>query len=109
MASSPTTRTIALLRKYGYTCAIVEKWNAHIKRRQDLFGFADIIAVCPEQKRIILVQVTSAANFAARRTKCQENENAAVWLSAGGQILIHGWKKKANGRWECREEYLEQR
>ena len=27
---SPTERTLKKLRAEGYTCAIVEKWNAHI-------------------------------------------------------------------------------
>jgi hypothetical protein len=106
MASSPTQRSLALLRKHGWTAAVVEHWNHHVKRRVDLFGFADIIAVDADGRRIMLVQTTSASNFAARRTKCQESEHAATWLAAGGEILIHGWRKKDNGRWECREEYL---
>ena len=71
MASSltPTQRTLAYLREEGYLCAIVEKWNPHVKIRQDLFGFIDILAI--KKGETLAVQCTSTG-VAARVKKIQE-------------------------------------
>lgn len=106
VSDTPTTRSMRLLRKQGWLVAVVEKWNPHKRIRQDLFGFADLIAVDKVGKRFLLVQTTSSANFASRWRKVNESEHAADWLEAGGNIAVHGWRKKSNGRWECREEVL---
>lgn len=103
---SPTKNSLKLLRKLGYMVAVTEHWNQFARIRQDLFGFADLLAVDVDNKRTIAVQTTSAANFSARRKKITENENAAAWLAAGNSIVIHGWKKNKSNRWECREETL---
>ena len=42
---SPVQRTLAELRKQGFTAAVVERWNPHAKIRQDLFGLIDVVAV----------------------------------------------------------------
>ena len=107
MADSPTARTLKLLRKQGWTAAVVEKWNPHVKVRQDLFGFADVIAFDADNGQFLLVQSTSGSNFSSRWKKVCENENAQLWLKAGGRIVVHGWRKAANGRYECREGEVE--
>jgi hypothetical protein len=56
--TSPTKRTLAKLRKEGYLCAIVEKFNRFAGIRQDLFGFIDILAI--REGEIIGVQTTSS-------------------------------------------------
>lgn len=43
--TSPTARTLRLLRGMGYQAFVVERWNPHVKRRQDFGGFADILAL----------------------------------------------------------------
>lgn len=100
--TSPTQRSLEFLRKHGYRAAVVEKFNSFVKRRQDLFGFADIIAV--GHNEILLVQTTSASNFASRATKIRESEAARDWIFNGGVIAIHGWKKTKDGRWTARIE-----
>lgn len=105
---SPTQRTRDWLKKRGTISAIVERWNAHARVRQDLFGFADIVAV---ESRIIAVQVTTGPNVAARLTKIFESENARKWLAGGGLIEVHGWAKRgARGkakRWKLRRVAVE--
>jgi hypothetical protein len=102
---SPTQRSLALLRKAGLTVAIVEHWNQYAHIRQDLFGIGDLLALDPWNEKITLVQTTTAANQAARRTKIVESENARVWLKSGGEIVVHGWAKKgprgAVKHWAC--------
>ena len=82
MASSltPTQRTLAYLREQGYLCAIVEKWNPHVKIRQDLFGFIDILAI--KKDETLAVQCTSTG-VAARVKKIQESEYLSRVREAG--------------------------
>lgn len=104
--SSPTQKSLAYLRREGYTCAIVEKWNAHLKIRQDLFGFIDILAIGP--LGTLAVQSTSKSNFSSRwnkvtgrgvpKDKKEEDQmlkirgNVVACLSAGWEIEVHGWE-----------------
>jgi len=91
--TSPTQRTLALLRdKCNMVCGITEHWNAHIRIRQDLFGFIDIVALSRELG-IVAVQTTSADNASARVAKIQASEAATAWLEAGGRIWVVSWRK----------------
>ena len=63
--SSPTSRTLQVLRREGYLAAVAEKWNPHSRTRADLFGFADVLAVRAGAP-VLAVQATSAGNHAAR-------------------------------------------
>lgn len=105
---SPTQRSLALLRERGYTAAVVERWNAFARVRQDLFGFVDIVAVKAGEQGVVAVQSTSADNLAARRTKIATEQRARVWLAAGNRIVLHGWRKGGSRgtrkRWQVNEE-----
>lgn len=108
--TSPTQKSLAHLRDQGYECAIVEKWNAHIKVRQDLFGFVDILAV--GSLGTVAVQSTSKTNVSARIKKIcgnhvpnsKKEEDALLrmrskvlaCLAAGWQIEVHGWDSKVS-------------
>jgi hypothetical protein len=93
--SSPTQRTLKLLRKCGYLCAVVEKWNAHAGIRQDLFGFADIIAVHRfREPRMLLIQATGHTNVAGRLAKVKPMLPLRIWLGAGGAFEVWGWNGK---------------
>lgn len=91
---TPTQRTIRELRNNGIKCAIVEKWNHHIKIRQDMFGIIDIIALDPE-KGVIGVQSTGTA-FSRHVHKLQEEkaQETLDWLKTPGATLeLWGWRK----------------
>jgi hypothetical protein len=124
MATSPTQRSLAVLRARAYTCEIVEHWNAFVGIRQDLFGFIDIVAL---GGGFLAVQTTSGSNVAARVSKITAREvekvdkktgakslvpnkvraSAIAWLKSGGEIHVHGWAKRgARGKpkvWTLRE------
>ena len=104
MASSPTRRTLAHLRKAGYPLVqVVEKWNPHAGVRQDLFGIIDVLAVGP--RGVLAVQCTSGAHVASRLAKIRESEALPVLKSAGFDVRVHGWRKRSsNGRWVLRDE-----
>jgi hypothetical protein len=109
--TSTTQRSLARLRKDGWTCAIVEHWNSHTRTRHDLYGFADILAVnAIANAPFVLVQTTSGANVAARIAKITNEPRAREWLLCGGKIIVHGWRKVgARGKrklWECREQEI---
>lgn len=87
---SPTQRTRDWLKARGVTSQIVERWNAHARVRQDLFGFADLLAI---HTRIVAIQVTSGDHVSARVAKIYDEPKAREWLAAGGLIEVHGWRK----------------
>lgn len=99
--SSPTSRSLDHLRKQGYLAQVVEKWIPQVKRRVDLFGFGDVIAI--REGEVLLVQATSGDNVASRVTKIAEHENVGPVRKAGIRIVVHGWRKNAKGRWQLRE------
>jgi hypothetical protein len=92
MPSIPTQRTLAKLRADGYTCAIVEKWNKWAKVRQDMGGFADIVAWKPGAG-VLAIQTTSGSNVAARIQKIKESTAACAWLLSPAWLEVWGWRK----------------
>ena len=91
------------LKKYGFHAYIVEKWNSFVKRRIDMFGWIDIVAVNPDTAGALGVQTTTKHNTKARLDKAFGNAALIAWLKAGNRLVIHGWVKRGN-RWEvdCR-------
>lgn len=89
--SSPTQRSLDLLRKDGYLAQITEHWNMFAHIRQDLFGFIDIVAIKPGE--ILAVQTTSRGNTSARIKKIMALSSHEAWLASGGKIQVHGWGK----------------
>ncbi len=90
------------MRKEGYTTAIVEKWNHHVKIRQDLYGFIDVLGVGEEGT--LAVQTTTANNMKARINKIEDEKlanNLAAVRKAGWKIEVHGWHKVKN-RWQVK-------
>lgn len=97
--SSPTQRTLALLRREGWRCAIVEKWNPHARIRQDLFGFIDILCIRGEET--LAVQACNYSDVSKRIKKIEDADALADVRAAGWGIEVHGWHKVKN-RYQCR-------
>jgi hypothetical protein len=103
VATSPTQRSIALLKERGYLTAIVEKYNPHVGPfgiTQDLFGFGDILAL--KKGDILLVQTTSGSNASKRVKKIEDSVNYPRVIESGMRVSVHGWRKLKSG-WACRE------
>lgn len=96
-------KSMAVLREAGYLVEKVERWNAFSRTKADLFQIADLVALGDDE--VVFVQVTSASNHAARRTKIADHENTGRIRKAGVRILLHSWAKR-DGRWALREEDL---
>jgi carbonic anhydrase len=91
MSMSPTERTLAYLRKLGYSAVVTERWNPFAKIRQDLFGIVDVLAV--RRGETLAVQCTSATNVAARVNKIAAHESTPRLREAGWRLEVHGWRK----------------
>lgn len=103
MALSPTQLTLRNLRERGFRAAIVEKWNPHVKIRQDLFGIIDVIGV--RRGETIGVQSTSFNNRTSRIKKMAESEAIGDLREADWTLEVHGWRKVKN-RWQVTIEDL---
>ena len=105
MASKTIQRSLKLLREGGYEAEVVEKWIPFTKRRKDLFGFIDILCLCPF-RGFLGVQTTVAGKVNERLNKIRAEPKSKRFLAAGGHVVIHGWKKcgkrsETPGRWIC--------
>lgn len=92
-----------LLRKEGYFVWHCETWCAFSRKKKDLLGFADLLAI--KESEMVAVQTTSRGNMSARRKKILSRESYPHWKAAKGKVLLHGWFKKAN-RWQVKTEQL---
>ena len=92
--SSPTSRTLAELRRNGYTAAVVERWNPWAKIRQDLYGFIDVLAIKANEKGVLAIQTTTTANASSRMKKSKESPNLRIWLDSGNRFEVWGWGKR---------------
>lgn len=100
---SLTARSTAHLRDLGYLVATVEHYNSFTKRKHDLFGCIDLLAI--GNGETVAVQVTSKSNLAAKRHKIEEAEAYPEMLRSGWRIVLHGWFKE-NNRWKLKEVEL---
>lgn len=116
-------KTSDYFRKEGYVVASVERQVRFPDRnrgrcnlcgnvpligiRRDLWSCFDLLACRPDPPHLVLVQTTSAANHATRRTKVLTAPEARFWLLAGGSICIQSWRKGTDRRWHARSEWLE--
>lgn len=109
MSATPTARALAELRKMGFTAGVVEKWIPQMKRRVDLFGIIDLIAVMPGVG-ILGVQATSGSNHAARIAKANAEPRLKTWLASGGRFEVWSFAKQgARGKrkvWVLRREEI---
>ena len=99
--TSLNQRTVALLKDRGYQCDVVESYNAFTKRKKDLFGIFDILAIGSGET--LGIQITSKSNISARIKKIEESEYLPLLLAAGWRIIVFGWFKKDNGRYDYKE------
>lgn len=122
---TPTARALKECKARGYVAQVVERWNWHAKKRVDLFGCFDIVAITPsrdsvihqhspcvvatlgEMGHIIGIQVTTGTNHAARIAKIKAEPRMAAWAKAGGLVWVWSFAKRgAQGKrktWTLRE------
>lgn len=96
---SPTARTLNHLRELDYTCQVVERWNQFAHKKQDLFGFIDIVAIKKYETGVLGIQCTTTSHQANRRQKILDSDISKIWLLSDNTLEVWGWKKVKN-RWQ---------
>ena len=104
--TSPTARSLALLRASGYTVDVAERYLAAVRRKRDLLGFADIVGIRPGVAGVLAVQATTKGHVNDRFTRIRQLPALLLWLQCGNAAEIHGWFQKPNGRWDVRRVVL---
>lgn len=95
MATTPTSRTLQWLRDDGWIPAVVERWCSFSRRRVDLFGFIDIVAIRPGSTGVLGVQATSGSNVASRVRKIKINGISDLWMGCQNELWVVGWRSVA--------------
>ena len=95
---TPTSLALQYCRKQGYFADIVERFNCYTNRRNDLYGFIDLIII--DDTQMMGVQVTTTSNVNARIKKIKEKRNAEAqrWLATGASIEVWGTDKEGGLR-----------
>jgi len=95
---SPTQLSLRWLRERGYTAAVVEHYSSFDRKRHDLFGFGDILAL--KRDEVLIVQTTTAHNVNARIKKIADSPHIGAVREAGVRVTCHGWSQaKPRARW----------
>ena len=94
---SNTQRTMALLKKDGMMCQVVEKWvkfKGGGGVRKDLFGIIDVLAIS-EERGILGVQVCSMSGRTdhIKKITIVKRDETRAWLCSGGDLELHSWRK----------------
>jgi hypothetical protein len=91
--STAVPRTLALLRDRGYFPWVVESYNAFSGKRNDMYGFADIIAITDETTMAVQVCGTDFAPH-LRKMTVERREAVLAWLgNPHRRCLLVGWRK----------------
>lgn len=96
--SSPTSRSLELLRAEGWIPWVVERWIPGANKRVDLFNFGDILAI--RDGAVMIIQTTTASNVSSRIHKIKTSPFLPIVQKAKMFIEVHGWAKR-KGRWAC--------
>ena len=91
MPSKPTQRTIAELKKRAATYQVVERWCSFSRRRIDLYGCIDVLAL--DGGGILGIQATSGDNVSKRLEKAMAEPRLVTWLACGGRFEVWGFRK----------------
>ncbi len=106
--SSPYEKVKKHLELLGYTVGKTEYWNAFCKRRVDLYGCIDAVAM-RHGDPLLAIQVTSRSNVSSRMKKA--HAVALQWVSTGNRFEVWGTEARkpprvmrmlANGEWEVK-------
>lgn len=102
MTKTHTNRAIDMLEAIGWTVDVVERHIPYTNITNDLFGFADVLAVNPDNNRPTLaVQVTDHTNVSHRVTKLIEEPRVKTCLLSRWRVEVWGIRDKPdkNGSW----------
>src|SRR5262249_50858599 len=97
-------RCLALLRREGFSAAVVERRLPRCFVTLDAFGLFYLLAVRIDVRGG--VQATSGTNHASRFRKLVRGPVLRTWLAAGNRAEVWSWTKRRRG-WTCRRQRLD--
>lgn len=92
-STSPTQRALAECRAREWQAQVVEYWLAPARRRVDLFGCIDILAL-DGAKGCLGIQVTSGSGHSARVKKSLAEPRIKAWVAAGNRFEVWSYAKR---------------
>jgi len=99
--SSLNQRTIALFEERGYRCDTVESYNAFTRRKKDLFGLFDILAIGKGENYSYSAYFQK--QYVSKGKKISNSPMLPELLRSNWKICVIGWFKKPNGRYDYKE------
>ena len=66
-----------------------------------MFGILDMVAIGNGES--LGIQMTSKSNMSSRIKKIQDSEYLPELIRSGWRIIVIGWFKKPNGRYDFKE------
>lgn len=100
-AVSHNARVLKSLRDDGYFAQVVERWDSFSRKKHDLFGIIDVLAI--GNCETLAIQVTSRSNGASRRTKMQAAPELQSMVDAGWRVQLWLFDKPTT-RWRKKVE-----
>ena len=95
---SPTQLSLRWLREHGYLAEVVEHYSSFDRKRHDLWGFVDILAI--RRDEVLAVQTTTASHVSDRIKKIADAPTVGAVREAGIRIHVHGWHQaRPRARW----------
>ncbi len=91
----PTSLTLStkILRDEGITHTIVEHRHHITRRKRDLFGFIDIVALLPVVGILGIQCGIGDRQLHLRKISGPKRDVAEAWLYAGGRIEVWTWSR----------------
>jgi hypothetical protein len=83
--TTPTSRSLELLRSLGFVAGVVERWLPRVNLRRELFHCIDLIAVHARDRIVLGVQTASIANISPPE---QGQAAAGTACVAGGRRQV---------------------
>ena len=93
MGMSPTARSLAWLRSFGWPAQVVEQTLPRCFIKRDLFGLADIVAL-DGKPGVLLVQATTETHLGDHMQKASEIATLRTILTLGNRFEIHVYGKR---------------
>lgn len=106
-SKSPTVLSLEALRETGWTVQKVEYFNFFAKRRIDLFGFIDILAM-NGTPGLLGIQACITGDILKRVRKAEHEcgDKLLLWLKSGNRFEVWGWAKRGE---RGKAKYFERR
>jgi len=97
---NPTNRSIKKLEEEGWIPQVVEQWIPYAKKRRDLYGFIDILAI--KDADVLAIQATTRSHVSDRVKKIENSKYVDAVRKCAWSIEVWGWYQTKDGDWKVR-------